>query len=377
MNTIKTFTVIAGVLLFASHVGGQESPPGQPDERTMRAVTAEELRELGLPPKPISDMVIHFDDLTSKDDLLKRIAKHAERNAPEGISLGGTSDVAIPPALETMLEAVEADDIDRLQAEMSKLTGVEVVLPTAEQRRRHDETAIYRSVERYPTEEVLARLSPESVEALADHRHLLDDEWELVDSLGKMDVHTRLAAKEFLSKLRPRKERPPMTPERMEELRLAEERWLAEADHPAPGFALLEQAEKMELDQSFLSDYDEFIPKTASSYSFDLPTTARLEIAESSIFGGLLYAEKSEAVDVKFDNPTLHILGHDAGVWTASYSDGVLSTTLTAFDGRHRYQVTLESHNRLEGEQRDEFVRMATAMIEGNLSKPKEAPIPR
>lgn len=93
----------------------------------------------------------------------------------------------------------------------------------------------------------------------------------------------------------------------------------------------------------------------------------RIEVVADTVFGGVLYAEKSEAAHVYPDNPNLHILGHDGSVTTSKYADGVWATTVVAFDGSHMYRITLEK--KLEGEERDEFVRMATAMIEGDLSR--------
>ena len=52
---------------------------------------------------------------------------------------------------------------------------------------------------------------------------------------------------------------------------------------------------------------------------------------------------------------------------TTKHADGVWTTSVTAFDGSHMYVVVLEK--KLEGEERGEFVRMATAMIEDDLSK--------
>ena len=65
-------------------------------------------------------------------------------------------------------------------------------------------------------------------------------------------------------------------------------------------------------------------------------------------------------------------LGHDGSVTTHRHADGVWATTVVGFDGSHRYQVTVEA--KLEGEERDEFVRAAIAMIEGDLSIPRDAP---
>ena len=163
-----------------------------------------------------------------------------------------------------------------------------------------------------------------------------------------------------------------LSPELKEQIRLAHERGWDEVPYPAPGAALLKQASQLDLRPSPLSaSYAEHIPATAASYSFDLPYEDRTEVVADTVFGGVLYALKTEAAGVYFDYPNLHILGHDGAVTTTKYADGVWATRVTAFDGSHKYEVVLERKKQLlEGaEARDKFVRMATAMIENDLSK--------
>ena len=219
-------------------------------------------------------------------------------------------------------------------------------------------------------------MRPDRVEALADYRHLLDDDWKLTDLLnsGNLDSRTRSAIRVFLSKRKygPTREeieamRPP---ELKEKMRQARERGWYEARSPAQGADLLRQASQLNLRPSSLSAYDGHIPGTAASYSFDLPGDGRLEVVADTVFGGVLYAGKSEAVHVHFNDPNLHILGHDGSVKTTRHADGVWVTTVSAFDGSHMYHVTVEK--KLDGEERDEFVRMATAMIEEDLSIPRD-----
>jgi len=162
-------------------------------------------------------------------------------------------------------------------------------------------------------------------------------------------------------------------PEMEEQIRRARERGWYEQATPPRGQSLLREAEQLGSGQSSLSAYDE-IPATTASYSFDmLPGNGieRLDVVSDTKFGGVLYAEVSEIAGVHFDDPNLHIMGHDGSVTTYKYSDGPWATAVTAFDGWYKYTVVLEK--KLEGEERDEFVRMATAMIEGDLSKAKEA----
>ena len=111
----------------------------------------------------------------------------------------------------------------------------------------------------------------------------------------------------------------------------------------------------------------EAIPATAASYSLDLPGYERVDVVSDTKFGGVLYAETTQYDQVYLDDPNLRILGRDASVTTSRYADGVCATTVTAFDGWYMYEVTLEK--KLEGEERDEFVRMAIEMIEGDLSR--------
>lgn len=362
MKTTKAWTAIIAGLLTAAPAVAQE------------VLTDEEAAGvLG----ELPEMVIPLDDLVSKEDLLERVAKHVEEVAGRARDAGKAAGVpvqiaapVIPPGLESALEAIEAGDDDRLREVLSHIAGVEVALPTAEQRHQHDESAVYMQPERYATDEILARMGPERVAALADHRHLLDDEWELIDALRNMDNQTRSAAREFLAKMRdPEPVESILPPELKEQIRQAQERGWYEADSPSRGAGLLREASKLGLPQSSLSDYDEHIPGTAASYSFRelLPPGGRIEVVEDTVFGGVLYAAKSEAADVRPDDPNLHILGHDASVSTARHADGVWATTLTAFDGSHMYEITVEE--RLEGEERAEFVRMATTMIEGDLSR--------
>ena len=92
-----------------------------------------------------------------------------------------------------------------------------------------------------------------------------------------------------------------------------------------------------------------------------------MDVVSGTKFGGVLYSEKTEAVNVRPHDPNLHILGHDATVTTSKFEDDVWATTVVAFDGSYMYRVTLEK--KLEGEELDEFVRMATVMIEEDLSR--------
>ncbi len=338
--------------------------PEQREELPQQVVmTAEEAYELGLLDEPLPKLVIPLGEVESKEKLMERIGEHLD-----GIEHVNLLPLHIPPDAARVLEAIESGDDDQLRETLSDLAGAEVGLPTADQRRQHDEAARYEPERYNTTEETLARMTPERVEALADHRHLLDEEWRLVEALaeGDMDGLARSAAQEFLVKKH--KEDEPLMPVELEDQILqAQERGWYEVDFPAPGRGLLRDAEHLEASKSSLSTYDEFIPGTADSYSIDLPGSARMDVVSDTKFGGVLYSEKTEAVNVRPHDPNLHILGHDATVTTSKFVDDVWATTVVAFDGSYMYRVTLEK--KLEGEELDEFVRMATVMIEEDLSR--------
>ena len=374
MNMNALLPVIACCVLVAAPASAQKPP------EKVTLMTAEEALAAGLLDRPPPQMDIPLDELVSKEDFSERANEHLARVAEYARdlekALGAPVQVAetvIPPGLEKVLDAVEAGDDDRLREVLSDMIGTEVpqLRPTAEQRRLHDATAVYKPREGQPPDEVLARMRPDRVEALADHRHLLDDPWKLIDALstGDMSSRERSAMRVFLSKSRadPVPIEARMPPEMKEEIARALERGWHESHSPALGVGLLRQASQLELAASSLSAYDEHIPGTTASYSFNLPGDRRIEVVADTVFGGVLYAEKSESAGVHYDDPNLHILGHDGSLWITRHADGVWSTNVGAFDGSHKYKVTVEK--KLEGEERDEFVRMATAMIEEDLSR--------
>lgn len=372
----KVLSAIAACLLVAAPAAGQDGQDRQEgqDGQILTTLTSREAYAAGLLDEPIPELVIPIDELVSREELLERLERMTE-------DAGGSVHVAEPfitPDVARILEAIEAGDDDRLRDVLSDVAGAEVTLPTDDHLRQHDEGAIYKPQERYPTDDILARMRPERVEALADYRHLLDEERKLIDALasGNLDSPTRSAVREFLAKMyEPEPIESMMPPELKEHIRQAQERGWYEVASPARGPRLLREASQRELGRSSLSDYGEWIPETAASYSFDLPGDGRIEVVADTRFGGVLYAEKSEADGVYPDDPNLRILGHDGSVTTSRYADGVWATTVIAFDGSHQYRITVE--RRLVGEERAEFVRMATAMIEGDLSEmaPRRSPL--
>ena len=109
-------------------------------------MTAEEAYAVGLLDEPIPTLVIPLDELVSKEELQKRVAEHT-RGIAAGIG-GHVREPVVTPDLARVLEAVEAGDDGRLSEILSDIVGAPVTLPTGEQRRMHDEGAIYKPLER-------------------------------------------------------------------------------------------------------------------------------------------------------------------------------------------------------------------------------------
>ena len=371
----RELPVIIAACLLSAVLATTQAHEAKPDDIIR---TVEKARAAGLDAPAIPVVTFSLDEireLGSMEAMLERVVEHAKAHVGDDALLAAP---LITPDLERMMQAIESDDADLLNEVLSDIAGVPVRLPTEEEQRLHDEGAIYVPRVRATTDEVLASMKPERAEALDDYRHLLDDEFELIASLDKIkDGLARSAAREFLTKLTPDPDplefEEMFPPEMEDQIRHARERarergWY-EQTTPPRGQSLLREAERLGSGvQSSLSAYAE-IPATAESYSFDmLPgNIMRIDVVSDTKFGGVLYAVTSEIADIHFDDPNLLIMGHDGAVTTYKYSDGTWATAVTAFDGWHKYEVVLEQ--KLEDEQRDEFVRMATAMIEGDLSK--------
>ena len=352
-------------LAFAQENEGKRTP------EAVVIMTSEEAHAAGFVDEIVPDLHLSLDELRelgSKEAVLKRIAEHQ-----------GGEAVALPPGsdAERLLEALGSGD-DRLQEVLSDIAGQEVTLPTAEQRRQHDAGAVYEPLETRSPAEVLALMRPEHVQALAEHRHMLDDRWKLIDSLNHLEGLEHSAVREFLSKS---ESSPPSSirPELSEETRQAKERGWYEWDTPATGSSVLREVERSTAagdkhfaESSLLSAsgaYAEYIPAAAASYSVERGGYgSRLDVVSDTTFGGVLYAKKEQIDHVAMHDPNLHVFpGYDAQVSTAKHAEGVWVTTVSAFDGWYLYEVGIEK--KLEDEERDEFVRMAVAMIVGDLSK--------
>ena len=306
------------------------------------------------------DLVIPIDELGTEEELLERLAEH----------YGDDVETEITPELSRVLRAIEAGDDDELREVLSDIVGQDVRLPSPGHPVLHEGGD--RMHERFSTDEILARMRPEHVEALADHRHLLDDEQQLFLVIGDMEGLEPAAALEFIAKMtKPEPFESMRPPELRENLRLSRERGWYDMPGPAMGSHLLREVELLGRDgaarlRNEALEYDEnldLIAETSANYSFDFPGYERTEVFSETKFGGVMYIEKTQADHFKPHEANLFIAGHDGTVTIGKHADGVWVTNVSAFDGRHLYQVVIEK--KLEGTERDEFVRMATDLIEG------------
>ena len=304
------------------------------------------------------DLVIPIDELGTEEELLEWLAEH----------YGDDVETEITPELSRVLEAIEASDDDELREVLSDIAGEEVRLPDEQVR---FETP-HKVRERFSTDEILARMRPEHVEALTDHRHLLDDERQLFFAIDDMEGLEHAAALEFIAKMtKPEPFESMRPPELRENLRLSRERGWYDMPGPAMGSHLLREVERLGQDGAArlrnesleFDEHREHIAETSANYSFDYPGYERMEVFSETKFGGVLYVEKTQADYFKPHEANLFIAGHDGTVTIGKHADGGWVTNVSAFDGRHLYQVVIEK--KLQGAERAEFVRMATELIEG------------
>ena len=233
-----------------------------------------------------------------------------------------------------------------------------------------------------PTQPVLERISSESRAALAPHRDLLDDRWELIRMLPELPPRTRRAAEEFLG--RQRKPVPIASLYSEEALRTierAKERGYFEA-HGAPmGTQLLASIDQSEILASedvaggVHWELDDYLARHP-----DLPTIpathiepesrnyvvavqgASSQIYSRSSFGPVLHVQESNASEFQPHVPNLTIAGNDGTVTWTKHDTGAWTTTVSGFNGRKVFHITVEAQ--LEGAQRDRFVEMARSVIE-------------
>ena len=221
--------------------------------------------------------------------------------------------VEITPELARILEAVEAVD-GSLSEVLTEIVGQEVKLES-EQDRFHGTHKVW---ERRSTDEILTSMKPEHVEALADQRHLLDDERQLFMVMDSWEGVQHDAALEFISKLsKPDSIESILPPELKEERRVAQERGWYDVPGPAKGSHLLRYMEMMREDgQANLRSTtreigrhldDEAAQLASTGYLFDLPGYERVEVFADSEFDAVLHIEKSVVDDVYFDDANLTV----------------------------------------------------------------------
>lgn len=299
-------------------------------------------------------------------------------------------------ALRTAIEAA----IPSLSAEMqqSLQAGFHIQMEDVDLPLRKDGGGM--TPERLPTEEVLARISLESQTALAAHRDLLDDHWELIRSLPNLPAETRRAAEEFLGRLQEPVPAASLLPaERLREIERAKERGYFEkrgAPMATQLLATIEQSRLLDSDmaahslsrsaserdgfsahgkQPFYWDMDDYlamhpdlptVPAThvaAGSRNFVVPAQrGSSQIYSQSAFGPRLHVQEFNAANFTPHIPNVTIAGHDGTVTWDKHDTGVWTTTVSGFNGRKVFHVSVEA--KLEGGMRDGFVEMATTIIE-------------
>ena len=104
------------------------------------------------------------------------------------------------------------------------------------------------------------------------------------------------------------------------------------------------------------------IPAGTEAYIGPRGTEGMARVFADSDFGGPLAITENPADKVIYPNPNLTIFGRDASVQLIKYRDGGWSTYVRAFDGQRSFRVGVAA--RLEGQQRDDFIRFARDVIE-------------
>ena len=265
-----------------------------------KTLTADEAFEAGLLKERLPEIIIPLDELSSKEDLL-RMAK--EIDISKYVADGTKYSVAepqIPESMERVLEAIEAGDDDRLDEILSEIAGTEVrharsgFVP-------HGDAIPWDSSEllSIPADEVLGRMRPEHVQALTEHRDLLDTN-DLIRKMDELSELEREAALEFRSirfALYGLRTDPPesmITPEQWREMELAQERGWGDAyGAPTMGSSLLALAKRDKARATAApapllaaGTYADYIPETAVSFSFTVPgSDERSEVIAETKFG--------------------------------------------------------------------------------------------
>ena len=111
------------------------------------------------------ELIMTIDDLAelgTQEALLERLSEYF-----------ADDEILITPEVSRVFEVIEANDDDMLRDVLSDIAGEPVSLPSDPVPHGG---VIEGTPERFSTDEILARMRPEHVEALADHRHLLGDD---------------------------------------------------------------------------------------------------------------------------------------------------------------------------------------------------------
>lgn len=107
------------------------------------------------------------------------------------------------------------------------------------------------------------------------------------------------------------------------------------------------------------------VPVGTESYIGPWNIEGSASIYAESAFDAPLMVMKWPVDDSRFFNPNLIIFGRDASVVLVKHADGKWATRVLAFDGSVVYKVEVAA--KLEGVQKDEFVRFATDILENYL----------
>lgn len=236
-----------------------------------------------------------------------------------------------------------------------------------------------------PTEQVLERISAPARMALAPYRHLLDERWELMRKLPDLPLETRRAAQEFLGNMRkPVPTASLYSSEDLQKIESAKERGYFEADGAPIGTQLLaaiEQDRKRANEHGARLGDGFLVREIFLQQDMGLPTVPAADIAPGSrnyvmagldassqiysrsSFGPVLLVRESAAAEFRPHVPNLFIAGHDGTVTWTKYDTGVWTTTVSGFNGRRVFHISVEA--KLDGAERDRFVAMATTIIDG------------
>ena len=250
---------------------------------------------------------------------------------------------------------------------------------------------------RMSVEEALPLLPGEMQDALQGYEHVLVDRNTFMRSLMSMPKEARTAAYRVMRLRFPDPEQEARWAEAEREAAVDRARgyFLDEDDIPLPK-QLLARIRQQRLIRGFehdsltpepkrdsLAPFDPFLTieeyeRTSGqlaprmpAYAVPVGTEAFIgpwsmdgiaRIYVDSVFGAPLMVTESSVDEVIYLAPNLTVFGRDAEVTLIKHRDGEWATYVSAFDGRREFHVEVAA--RLEGAQRDEFVRFARDIIE-------------